>query len=56
MQSLAQQLPKDLITEHDILAQAFILMSETQGIKTAKYYFYVDQDFASDLITEYRSI
>jgi len=50
--SLAQQLAPDL-TENQILASAFEIMAKEQGIKTARYYFYYNEDFPSDLISEY---
>lgn len=50
--TLAQQLPSGL-TENEILDKAFEIMRQEQGLKTARYYFYYNEDFPSDLISEY---
>ena len=53
MMTLANQLPKGLLTEDEILAAGFKLMKEQMGLKSARYYFYYNEDFPSDLINEY---
>jgi len=51
--TVAQQLPKGLKTETEILAAGFALMKEQFGLKSARYYFYYNEDYPSDLISEY---
>jgi len=51
--TLANQLPKGLQNEDEILAAGFTLMKEQLGLKTARYYFYYNEDYPSDLINEY---
>jgi hypothetical protein len=51
--TLANQLPKGLQNEDEILAAGFTLMKEQLGLKTARYYFYYHEDYPSDLINEY---
>ena len=53
MKSLAQELPQGLVTENEILAAGFTLMKEQMGLKSARYYFYYNEDFPADLINEY---
>ena len=53
MSTLAQELPKGLSTENEILAEGFKLMKEQLGLKTARYYFYYHEDYPSDLVNEY---
>jgi len=53
MTSLAQELPQGLVSENDILAAGFTLMKEQMGLKSARYYFYYNEDFPTDLINEY---
>jgi hypothetical protein len=53
MTSLAQELPKGLTTENEILAAGFALMKEQMGLKSARYYFYYHEDYPADLINEY---
>jgi hypothetical protein len=53
MSSLAQELPTGLATENEILAAGFELMRQQNGMKTARYYFYYNEDFPADLINEY---
>jgi len=52
--TIATQLPKNLITEAQILNEAYKVLREQVGSKSARYHFYYDQDFISDIITEYR--
>lgn len=56
MTSIAQQLPKGLKTENEILDAGYVLMKAQLGAKAAMYYFNYDEDFPSDLISEYRWI
>ena len=41
------------LTEQEVLDQAYAIMLREQGFKTARYYFGIDQDYASDLVTAY---
>ena len=50
--TLAQQLPPGL-SEDEVLAQGFKLLSKQLGLKAAQYYFYYDEDYASDLVSKY---
>jgi hypothetical protein len=52
--TIATELPKNLITEAQILNQAYKILREQVGSKAARYHFYYDEDFVSDIITEYR--
>jgi hypothetical protein len=52
--TIAQQLPKNLITEAQILNEAYKVLREQVGSKAARYHFYYDNDFISDIVTEYR--
>jgi len=54
--TIATELPKNLITEAQILNQAYKILREQVGSKAARYHFYYDEDFVSDIITEYREI
>jgi hypothetical protein len=51
--TLANELPKGLQTEDEILAAGFALMKEQLGLQSAHYYFYYNEDYPSDLINEY---
>lgn len=50
--TLAQQLAPGL-SEEQVLAQGFKFLTEQLGLKTARYYFYYDEDYVSDLVSEY---
>ena len=52
--TIATQLPKNLITEAQILNEAYKVLREVVGSKSARYHFYYDNDFVSDIVTEYR--
>jgi hypothetical protein len=52
--TIAQQLPKGLVYEHQILNEAYKVMREVFGSKSARYYFYYDEDFITDIVNEYR--
>ena len=51
--TIANELPKGLTTENEILNAAFFLMKEQLGYKTAKYYFYYNEDYPTDVVNEY---
>ena len=51
--TIANELPKGLRTEDEILAAGFNLMKEQLGSKTARYYFYYNEDYPSDVVNEY---
>ena len=53
MTSLAEQLPKGLKTENEILDAGYVIMKAELGSKSARYYFCYHEDFPSDLINEY---
>ena len=50
--TILQQLAPGL-TEQEVLSQAYAIMLREQGFKAARYYFGIDQDYASDLVSEY---
>jgi hypothetical protein len=50
--TILEQLPPGL-TEQQVLDQAFEIMRQQQSLRTARYYFYYDEDYASDLVTAY---
>lgn len=50
--SLAQQLPRGL-TQDQILAQGYELLKTQIGSRAADYFFYYDEDYPSDLVSEY---
>jgi hypothetical protein len=52
--TIATQLPKNLITEAQVLNEAYKVLREQVGSKAARYHFYYDRDFISDIVTEYR--
>ena len=52
--TIATELPKNLITEAQILNAAYKVLREQVGSKAARYHFYYDRDFISDIVTEYR--
>ena len=54
--TIATQLPRGLITEAQILNQAYKILRDEVGSKAARYHFYYDEDFVSDIITEYRNL
>jgi hypothetical protein len=54
MTSIAEQLPAGLVTEDEILDAGYALMKQQHGFKAARYYFQIDEDYRSDLISEYR--
>lgn len=50
--TLAEQLAPGL-SEEEVLAQGFKLLTEQLGLKAARYYFYYDLDYTSDFVSEY---
>jgi len=52
MMTLAEQLPPGL-SEDQVLAEGFKLLTEQLGVKAARYYFYYDEDYSSDFVSEY---
>ena len=50
--TILEQLPAGL-TEQQVLEQAYAIMLKEQGARTARYYFYYDEDYASDLVSAY---
>jgi hypothetical protein len=51
--TIANELPKGLSTENEILSAAFNLMKLQLGLRTARYYFYYSEDYPSDVVNEY---
>lgn len=51
--TIANELPRGLTTENDILNEAFNLMKLQLGLRTARYYFCYSEDYPSDVINEY---
>ena len=51
--TIANELPRGLTTEDEILDMAFNLMKLQLGLRTARYYFCYNEDYPSDLISEY---
>ena len=51
--TIATELPRGLMTENEILDQAYLLFKERYGIKSARYYFSYNEDYPSDVINEY---
>ena len=57
MKSLAEQvfdLNPGIQPENDVIGLGFDCMRKQQGIKSARYYFWYDEDFPADFVTEYR--
>jgi hypothetical protein len=52
--TIAEQLPVGLVTEDEILGAGYQLMKQEMGSKTARYYFCYNEDYPSDLLSEYR--
>lgn len=56
MKSLAEQIFEtrpEIQTEGEILDAGFERMRAEQGLKTARYYFWYDEDFPADFVSEY---
>ena len=51
MTTLAQDIFAD--TEDELLGVGFERMRAQQSLKTARYYFWYDEDFPSDYVSEY---
>ena len=43
----------NITAENDVLDLGFEVVKKAQGLQAAKYYFWYDEDFPSDLINEY---
>lgn len=50
--TIANQLPSGL-TEQEVLEQGYQILLKEQGRRTADYYFYYNEDYPSDLVSEY---
>ena len=53
---LAAKLSKGFIKEGDVVKAAYEISLKEFGRKVTDYNFYYDEDFASDLVTEYFDI
>jgi hypothetical protein len=42
-----------ITVENDVLDLGFEIVKKAQGLQAAKYYFWYDEDFPSDLVSEY---
>jgi len=51
--TIATELPRGLMTENEILDAGYNLLKQQLGTKTARYYFYYNEDYPSDVINEY---
>lgn len=51
--TIANELPRGLTTESEIIEAAFNLMKQQLGTKSARYYFYYHEDYPSDVVNEY---
>jgi hypothetical protein len=51
--TIANELPRGLMTENEILDAAFNLMKQQLGLHTARYYFCYSEDYPSDVVNEY---
>lgn len=56
MKTLAQEIfeaKPNITTENELLEVGFDTMKDQQGSKTARYYFWYNEDFPSDFVSEY---
>ena len=56
MKTLAQEIFAEnpgVATEHEVLDIGFERLRQQQGLKSARYYFWYDEDFPSDYVSEY---
>ena len=56
METLAQEIFKDypsIKSEDEVLGVGFERMRAQTSLKTARYYFWYDEDFPSDYVSEY---
>lgn len=56
MSTLAEQvfnLNPGIQSEDAVIGLGFDCMRADQGLKTARYYFWYDEDFPSDFVSEY---
>jgi hypothetical protein len=51
--TIANELPRGLTTESEIIEAGFNLMKQQLGLKSARYYFYYHEDYPSDVVNEY---
>lgn len=50
---IAEKIVSGLKTEKEILDAGWAIMKAESGTKTARYYFCYNEDFPSDLLSEY---
>ena len=43
----------NITAENDVLDLGFDVVKKALGLKSARYYFWYDEDFPSDLVSEY---
>ena len=43
----------NITAENDVLDVGFDVVKKALGLKSARYYFWYDEDFPSDLVSEY---
>lgn len=56
MKTLAQEIfevTPNITAENELLGIGFDKIKNQRGIKTARYYFWYDEDFPSDFVSEY---
>jgi hypothetical protein len=56
MSSFAQDvfaINPDITEENDVLDLGFDVVKKALGLKSARYYFWYDEDFPADLVSEY---
>lgn len=56
MTSLAKEIfaeNPDIASENQVLDLGFERLRKQQGLKSARYYFWYDEDFPSDYVSEY---
>lgn len=56
MKTLAQEIfevKPNISTENQLLEVGFNTMKDQRGSKTARYFFWYDEDFPSDFVSEY---
>ena len=56
MKTLAQEIfevAPNIAAENELLAAGFDKLKDQRGSKVARYYFWYDEDFPSDFVSEY---
>jgi hypothetical protein len=56
MKTLAEQIFQEnpgIASESELLGRGFELLRKEQGLKSARYYFWYDEDFPADYVSEY---